>query len=178
VVANPGVPISLLFFAGALLVALSALIHLHLWSTGYRQIHIIGPLFLLQAIAGLVVAAAVAASRHYLMALAGALFVAGTIAGLVISVEVGLFGFRDSFSAPYAINSVIVEALAVVVLASAALAGRHRGRPVRLFGHDGTRGGPASGRTGGPQNEKAARNLGSSGLKRHRGAGPTTTTRR
>jgi hypothetical protein len=109
-------------------VAFSALIHLHLWSTGYKQIHTIGPLFLLQAIAGFVVAAAVAASRHYLMAAAAALFVAGTIAGLVISVEVGLFGFQDSFGAPYATSSLIVEGLAVVVLGSAALAGRRRGR--------------------------------------------------
>ncbi|HEX3841703.1 MAG TPA: hypothetical protein VHU85_12980 [Acidimicrobiales bacterium] len=135
-VANPGLPISLLFFAGAVLVALSAFIHLHLWSTGYRQIHTIGPLFLLQAIAGFMVAVAVAGSRHYLIAAAGASFVAGTIAGLVVSVEVGLFGFRDSFSAPYATSSLVVEGLAVVMLASAALAARRRSRPVRPFGHD------------------------------------------
>lgn len=126
--ADPGLPISLLFFAGAVLVALSALIHLHLWSTGYKQIHTIGPLFLLQAITSFMVAGAVAASRHYLMAAAGALFVAGTIAGLVISIEVGLFGFQDSFGAPYATCSLIVEALAAVVLGSAAFTARRRGR--------------------------------------------------
>ncbi|HWE69536.1 MAG TPA: hypothetical protein VG205_04190 [Acidimicrobiales bacterium] len=125
-IANPGLPISLLFWGGAVLVALSALIHLHLWSTGYRQIPTIGPLFLLQAMAGLVVAAAIAASRHYLMAVIGAGFVAGTIAGLVVSVEVGLFGFQDSFRAPYATSSLILEGAAVAVLATAAMAARRR----------------------------------------------------
>jgi len=100
--ASPGLPISLLYWAGAGLVALSALIHLHLWMTGYKQIHIIGPLILLQVIAGFGAALAIAVTRHFLIAVARAVFVAGTIAGLLISIEVGLFGFKDSFSASYA----------------------------------------------------------------------------
>jgi hypothetical protein len=130
-VAHLSLAISLLFWAGAVLVALSALIHLHLWSTGYRHIHTIGPLFLVQAVGGLAVAVAIAVSRHYLMAVAGTVFVAGTIAGLVISVEVGLFGFRDNLEAPYATSSLILEGAAFVVLVLAASAAsaawrRHR----------------------------------------------------
>jgi hypothetical protein len=131
VVARPDLAHSALFWAGAVLVALSAVIHLHLWSTGYRHIATIGPLFLLQGVAGLAVAVAVAVTRHWLVASAAALFVAGTVGGLVLSVEVGLFGFRDSFSAPYATSSLVVETAAVVVLAVAAVTapGRPRRRP-------------------------------------------------
>jgi len=124
--ASPGLPISLLYWAGAGLVALSALIHLHLWMTGYKQIHIIGPLILLQVIAGFGAALAIAVTRHFLIAVARAVFVAGTIAGLLISIEVGLFGFKDSFSASYAWTSLIGEAAELVVLLSAAFISLHR----------------------------------------------------
>jgi hypothetical protein len=53
------------------------------------------------------------------MAVIGAGFVAGTIAGFRVSVEVGRFGFQDSFRAPYATSSLILEGVAVVVLAAA-----------------------------------------------------------
>jgi hypothetical protein len=130
-VVAPDLAHSLLFWAGAVLVALSALIHLHLWSTGYRHIPTIGPLFLLQGIAGLAVAVAVAVTRHPWVAAAGALFVAGTLGGLVLSVEVGLFGFTDSFHAPYAVTSLMVEAAAFVVLVAAALTSRRSASPTR-----------------------------------------------
>jgi hypothetical protein len=112
-------------------VAVSALIHFHLWSTGYRDIPTIGPLFVLQAIVGLVAAVAVAVTRHPWVAAASALFVASTIGGLVLSVEVGLFGFTDSFSAPYATTSLIVESAAVVVLAVAAVTTRRLASPAQ-----------------------------------------------
>jgi hypothetical protein len=132
----PGPIGSVLCWAGAALLVLSALIHLHLWDTGYRHIPTIGPLFLVQGVAGLVVAVVVAVTRRPIAALAGAVFAAGTILGLVLSVEVGLFGFRDSFGAPYATSSLVLESVAVVVLVAAALFGIHAslgeraGRPV------------------------------------------------
>ena len=105
----------------------SAFIHLHLWDTGYRHIPTIGPLFLLQGIAGIVIAVVIAVWRRPLVSLIGALFAASTIGGLVLSVEVGLFGFKDSFSAPYATSSLIIEAAAFVVLAVATFVSLHRG---------------------------------------------------
>lgn len=126
-IARPDLAHSALFWTGAVLVAASAAIHLHLWSTGYRHIATIGPLFLLQGVAGLLAAVAVAVTRHWLVATAAAGFVAGTIGGLLLSVEVGLFGFRDSLSAPYATSSLIIEIAAVVVLVAAA--GTSPGRP-------------------------------------------------
>ena len=111
---------------------LSALIHLHLWSTGYRHIPTIGPLFLLQGVVAIGLALVVVATRRAWAALAGAAFAASTIGGLLLSVEVGLFGFKDSLSAPYATSSLLVESVAVVVLATAALVGI--GRPARGSG--------------------------------------------
>jgi vacuolar-type H+-ATPase subunit I/STV1 len=132
--ASPGRLVSALCWVGSLLLIVSALIHLHLWSTGYRHIPTIGPLFVAQGVVGLVVAAAVAVSRHTLVAVGGALFAASTIGGLVLSVDVGLFGFKDSFSAPYATLSLVVESAAVIVLSAAALTGLVQARRSDDFG--------------------------------------------
>ena len=130
--APPSPPVAVLCLIGAILLVLSALIHLHLWSTGYRHIPTIGPLFLLQGVVAVGLALLVVATRRAWAALAGAVFAASTIGGLLLSVEVGLFGFKDSLSAPYATSSLLVESVAVVVLATAALVGI--GRPARGSG--------------------------------------------
>lgn len=116
---SPGPIVSGLAWIGAILLVLSAVIHLHLWSQSYQHIPTIGPLFLVQGIVGIVLAVLVAVFRR-LVVLAGAvLFAIGTIGGLLLSVYVGLFGFQDSLSAPYATSSLMVEAMAFVVLAGA-----------------------------------------------------------
>jgi hypothetical protein len=114
-----------MYWVGSLLVAASAMIHYHLWPTGYRHIHIIGPLFLLQAIVGIAIAVAIAVTRHFAAAIVGALFVTGTIGDLVISSQIGLFGFRDSFAAPYALMSLIFEGTSTIALVTAAFASLH-----------------------------------------------------
>lgn len=109
---------------GAGLLVWSAVIHLHLWSAGYRHIPTIGPLFLLQGVLGIVLAVGIAVVRHPLALVAGALFAVGTIGGLLLSVNVGLFGFQDSLSAPFAVQSLVVEIVAAVVLGVTATMGR------------------------------------------------------
>ena len=104
---------------GAGLVAWSAAIHLDLWQTGYRNIPTIGPLFLLQWISGFLLATAIIVFRRSLPALAGAGFLLATLAGLIWSAELGLFGFQESFSAPYAGLSTAVEISGTAVLVSA-----------------------------------------------------------
>ena len=125
-VAPPSPVSTVLCLVGGVLLVVSSVIHLHLWSTGYRHIPTIGPLFLLQGIVGIVLALLVGVTRRVWAALLGALFAASTIGGLLLSVEVGLFGFKDSLSAPDATLSLVVESAALVVLAAAVLLGSHR----------------------------------------------------
>lgn len=123
-----GVPRSLLLagrVVGAGLLAATAGIHLYLWSTGYRSIAWIGPLFLLQAIAGFLLCVAVlAASQRWLPGVAalGALLQVGTLVGLVLSVSVGIFGFFETTQATLFWPSVWVEATGAAVLVAVALA--------------------------------------------------------
>ncbi len=111
---------------GAVLVAVSAVIHLHLWMQGYKHIHWIGPLFLAQAVAGLGLALAMLIYPRFVSALLGALYMAATIGGLLTSATVGIFGFHDGLSVPWATSSLVIEAagLAVLVAAGAAFFAR------------------------------------------------------
>lgn len=110
------------------LVGTIAGIHLDLWvAYGYRSIPTIGPLFLLNGIAGSLLAlGCLAAPRRLLAATAAAavLFAAGAIVALVIAVNVGLFGFIETTRAPLFGQAIAVEAatmLAGALLASLAL---------------------------------------------------------
>ena len=66
-VGSPGPAVSVLAWIGALLLVLSAIIHLHLWSQSYQHIPTIGPLFLVQGIAGIVLAVTVSVFRRLLV---------------------------------------------------------------------------------------------------------------
>lgn len=112
---------------GAAAVAASAVIHLHLWMQGYKHIHLIGPLFLAQAVAGIGLALIMVAYPRLVSAVAGALYMASTIGGLLVSATVGIFGFHDGLTVPWATSSLVIEAAGLVVLvaAGAVLFARH-----------------------------------------------------
>ena len=90
--------------------------HLHLWQDGYRHIATIGPLFLVGAVSALAVAAVLLLRPSRLLSFVGAGVEIGILAGLVVSVNFGLFGFKESLSAPFAVESIVVEAAAVLTL--------------------------------------------------------------
>src|SRR5215470_19220851 len=92
----PGRGLSLgLRLAGAGLLIAIASVHLDLYLTGFRNIHVIGWLFLFQVIAGYGLAAIVLVAGSRLAAAAGGLFALATLGGYLLSVWVSLFGFRE-----------------------------------------------------------------------------------
>jgi hypothetical protein len=105
---------------GAGFLVWSAVIHLMLWSDGYKDISVIGPLFLVQAIACIVIAVAIVALRWLALLVVGAITGVATAVGLLLSVYVGLFGYTESLSVPYAQLSLAVEFTAAFVLLVAA----------------------------------------------------------
>jgi hypothetical protein len=106
-----------LTWAGSGLVVVSSVVHFHLWaSDGYDNIPTIGPLFLMQAVVGLVLAVVVSAYRRWPLVGLEAAFALATAAGLIISVNVSLFGWKDTLSAPFATLALAVELAATAVL--------------------------------------------------------------
>jgi hypothetical protein len=109
------------YLVGGLLLVWSAYIHIRLWkSEEYRHIPTIGPLFIVQSIVGMVIGVAVVAVRRVWAALLGVGFAVSTMAGFLLSVEVGLFGFQDTWSAPFAEEAFMIEIASIVALIVAA----------------------------------------------------------
>jgi hypothetical protein len=125
------VTVTVLIAVGAVLLAGSGVIHLYLWGKqfGYRDIPTIGPLFLIQGIATIIIALLVIVTRRVALILVGAGTFVASVVALVLAIEVGLFGFRDSWAVPYAWTSFYEEIAGAVVLLVAAGALLYPARP-------------------------------------------------
>jgi hypothetical protein len=115
----------------ALLLLAMGGIHLFLvfqWAGG-----LLGVLFVLNAIGGLVLAIAMLAARRRLLRLASLLslvFMAGTLLALVFALTVGLFGITEQLSTALVVPTLVVESVGTVVLAvTTTLAFRMGARP-------------------------------------------------
>jgi hypothetical protein len=122
---SPAVVVLCLLDAG--LMVASGFIHLHLQQTAYQHVKTIGPLFIVQFVSCLVIAAALLVTRHVLVALAGVALMAGTIIGFVLVRTVGLFNFKLPYSTTLANQVLVIEICAVVLgLLTAWVMWRHR----------------------------------------------------
>ena len=113
--------VTVLAVLGAGLAVWSGVIHLQLWSQGYRDISVIGPLFLIQGIASITLALAVVVFRRVFLLAAEAALLVGTGVGLLLSATVGLFGYQESLAITDAQTSLMVEFIGAAVLAGAAV---------------------------------------------------------
>ena len=112
-----GLTATVAFMAGGLLVVWSTYIHFHLWrNLGYRHIPTIGILFLVQSIAGLLVGLLIIFVCRVWVAIVGVGFALSTMIGFLASIHYGLFGFKDSWSAPFAHQAFAIEIATVMVL--------------------------------------------------------------
>ena len=111
--------VNVLAIAGAALMVWSGVIHLQLWSDGYRSISVIGPLFLIQGIGSIALAVAQPSSAAWSCWRPGRSTMAATAAGLLLSAGIGLFGYQESLAVPYAMSSLVVEFAGAAVLAAA-----------------------------------------------------------
>lgn len=110
-------------------VLLSAVVHLELWALGMKDVDIIGPAFLLNAVGGLAIALAVLLWRHRLPLLGAIGFGAATLAAFVMSMTVGLFGVREQVWGVSQVLSAVSEVAAIVFSLVALVAERQRSAP-------------------------------------------------
>jgi hypothetical protein len=94
-------------------VFLAAVVHLDLWAQGFRSIATIGPLFLLDFVAGIIIGLALLLWRHWLPALAAVGFGAATVLAFWISVIHGLFGVKETTTGSSEILAEVAEYSAV-----------------------------------------------------------------
>lgn len=110
-------------------VLLSADIHLVLFVEGYRTIPVVGPLFLLNAVAGFAIALAVLLWRHWLPLLLAVGFSAATLAAFYLSTTVGFFGVNETLAGTQQVLAAVAEWVGLLTAAGAlAIERRSRAR--------------------------------------------------
>ena len=102
--------------AAAILMVCSGLIHIHLWDIAYRHVATLGPLFLVQAVAALVLAVVLVVARVVVVALACMVLMVGTMVGFILAASVGIFGFTLQIVTAWAYEALGAELLSTVVL--------------------------------------------------------------
>jgi predicted lipoprotein with Yx(FWY)xxD motif len=118
--------------AGALLLVVSAGIHLDLYLTGYRSIPTIGWLFLVQFLVAFVLAIGALVTHSRLVAVAGAAFALSTLGCYLLAVWIGLFGYKEIRTrAGIAAGLIEVAAFATLALAVAIAGARQVAAPAR-----------------------------------------------
>ncbi|MFF4836607.1 hypothetical protein [Streptomyces sp. NPDC001315] len=105
--------------ATAATLAAGGYIHAQLYIDGYRFIHIIGPLFLLQAGASFALAALLLVGTAPLLRTAAAVVALGALGGFTASRTVGVFGFTEHGlqPEPQAVLSLLAETGTLLLLA-------------------------------------------------------------
>jgi hypothetical protein len=98
----------------AVAVLVSAAVHLYLWFDGMRDADVVGPAFLLNAVAGVVIAVLLLAWRHWVPAFLAIGFGLSTLTAFVIAATVGLFGVQEVWTGWTVWTAAAAEVVAVV----------------------------------------------------------------
>jgi hypothetical protein len=108
--------------AGAATIVASAVVHLYLWDKedGYRAVPTIGPLFLLQGVAGCLLGPVMLVFRRVITDTAGAVYLAMSLGALYLSINGGLFGFDETLNAPWVKFSLVDEIVGLAACVAAA----------------------------------------------------------
>lgn len=96
-------------------VMLSGVVHLVLWAQGMSALSVVGPAFLLNAVAGVVLGVALQLWDHWLPLLASAAFGAATLGAFVLSTTVGFFGVHERWQGAAVWLAAVSEGLVVVL---------------------------------------------------------------
>jgi hypothetical protein len=117
----------------AIAVLVSAYVHLREWLDGMRDVHVIGPLFVVNIVAGVVIAVLLVTWKHWFAPFLAFGFGASTLGGFAIATtSAGLFGDHERWQGNYiwiAAASELVAILAGLYAVSREL--RTTGSPAR-----------------------------------------------
>jgi hypothetical protein len=99
---------------GAVALLVSAAVHAYLWFDGVRN-QSVGPMFLVNVVAGVVIAVMLLRWRHWLPAFLTLGFGAATLGAFIISATVGLLGVHSEWAGGFVWTAAISEAVCIVV---------------------------------------------------------------
>jgi hypothetical protein len=115
----------------AVAVLVSAVVHFKLW-LDFKDVDVVGPAFMVNAVAGVVIAALLVLWKHWLAPLLAAGFGIATLVAFTVSTTPhGLFDDHEKWSGGYVWTAAIAEAIAIVAGLYAVAQERRTTAPVR-----------------------------------------------
>ena len=115
----------------AIAVLVSAYVHLREWLDGMRDVHVIGPLFVVNIVAGVVIAVLLLTWKHWLAPFLALGFGASTLGGFAIATtSAGLFGDHEKWQGSYVWIAAAAEVVAIIA-GLIALSREYRTAPAR-----------------------------------------------
>jgi hypothetical protein len=105
----------ILRYVTAAAVLSSVAIHGWLWLDGMRDVHVIGPAFLVNVIAGVGIATLLLRWRHWLPAALAACFGLATLGAFTLASTIGLFGTHEKWAGFYVFGAATAELVAIFV---------------------------------------------------------------
>jgi hypothetical protein len=101
-------------YVAAAAVLTSVAIHGWLWLDGMREVHVIGPAFLVNVVAGAVIAVLLVRWRHWLPGALAACFGLATLGAFTLASTVGLFGTHEKWAGFYVFGAAVAELVAMI----------------------------------------------------------------
>jgi len=119
----------------AIAVLVSAGVHLRLWSTVFRDQHVVGPAFMVNAVAGVVIAILLLTWRHWIPVFLAFGFGVATLGAFIIAATAGLYGVHEHWRGGYVWTAAISEVVAIACAVAIAVQEGQRGRPSGIRRH-------------------------------------------
>jgi hypothetical protein len=101
-------------YVAAVAVLASVAIHGWLWFDGMRDVHVIGPAFLVNVVSGVVIALLLVRWRHWLPGALSACFGMTTLGAFTLASTIGLFGTHEKWQGFYVFGAALAEAIAII----------------------------------------------------------------
>jgi len=95
-------------------VLVSAWVHFKLWHEGFRDLPVVGPAFLLNAVGGLVIGLLLLAWWHWVPPLLAVGFGLSTLGAFITSATVGLYGVHEVWTGTDVTRAWVAEVVAVL----------------------------------------------------------------
>jgi len=118
---------------GAAALLVSAAVHLIEWFSGVRN-QSVGPLFLVNVVAGVVITILLLRWRHWIPAFLTLGFGAATLGAFILSTTVGLLGVHSSWQGFYVYAAAVAEIVCIIVVGRLLLPARETGPPAMSSG--------------------------------------------